>query len=495
MKLLQNISLLIKFSRFLLVGLSVVLLLVLAQSNFKEFTQKGPQPVLADQENFEQVGPANNGYDTGDTPMEETPAPAVPAAPVYNPPAPVAAPVPQCNPVFQYNECVSCNTSHPVYTNSCSGAYTTGSNQTDAACSSWCPQATPQPAPQPRPSCNVYTQPQTNCQGQQTCITNTTHNADCTTSTAQPVCNFVPGQCGYSLGQTPAQGSPAPACPTAGQSGTQQLCGGQWGYDVCQVVERFSDGSPARYSCYFSQNSNCQGAISCPAPAAPVTNQCRSISCSSAPANCFYQNQLTFTCNPNDTLTCGNLVCNQNPTNPTGNPICIITASPPSGASPLNVNFTGNGSGGSGSISSYFWDLDGNGSYGDAIGQSVSRVYTSSSNINLQVIDSNGRVGLCSTSINVTQLVPTPTPQSTAAPQVYQTFSNVGVGASAPAPVYYANVKQLPSTGLPLLAWAAAAFVPAGFKLRKLGKINKELADDPNYLWEEREYHRSIDSI
>lgn len=50
-----------------------------------------------------------------------------------------------------------------------------------------------------------------------------------------------------------------------------------------------------------------------------------------------------------------------------------------------------------------------------------------------------------------------------------------------------AEVKELPKTGLPALAWAVAFFIPAGFGLRKFGKSIKENLT-ANYLWEERQF-------
>ena len=404
-------------------------------------------------------------------------------------------------------------------------------------------------------------------------------NSDCSGSSPKSDSYGVSQACPNPQPQEPQPAQPvqtqAPQCPTAGQAGTRLLYGcfdsngnTQYGYDSCTPI--YSYGSIAGYNCTYSQNNNCQGTIYCTQQQA--NNQCRSISCSSAPADCYYQNRLTYTCNPYESLTCGTLVCNQT----AGNPTCSISPSPQSGNSPLNVSFTGNGYGGSGSINSYSWDLDGNGSYGDASGQSASRVYTSSANINLAVTDSAGRIGYCSSSINIT--TPPPASQGSPvctlslstgstnvgsnmtfnanfnsngtgrsagkyvfsfgdgntqdaggsssvtgayasagfyypsvlitdntgaqtscsssvnivsqgnAPQVYQTFANVGVGTSAPVPVYYANVKQLPRTGLPLLAWAAAAFIPVGFRLRKLGSLKKELEGDPNFIWEDRHF-------
>lgn len=51
------------------------------------------------------------------------------------------------------------------------------------------------------------------------------------------------------------------------------------------------------------------------------------------------------------------------------------------------------------------------------------------------------------------------------------------------------EAKELPKTGLPLLAWAAAAFIPVGFTLKRFKKIN--IVESANYIWEEREYQRS----
>ncbi len=50
------------------------------------------------------------------------------------------------------------------------------------------------------------------------------------------------------------------------------------------------------------------------------------------------------------------------------------------------------------------------------------------------------------------------------------------------------DAKELPKTGLPELAWSALAFVPAGFGLRKFRGVKKTLTDDPNYIWENRQF-------
>lgn len=51
------------------------------------------------------------------------------------------------------------------------------------------------------------------------------------------------------------------------------------------------------------------------------------------------------------------------------------------------------------------------------------------------------------------------------------------------------EVKELPKTGLPLLAWAAGAFIPAGLGLKRFGRgMAFDMEDNANYLWEERQY-------
>lgn len=63
--------------------------------------------------------------------------------------------------------------------------------------------------------------------------------------------------------------------------------------------------------------------------------------------------------------------------------------------------------------------------------------------------------------------------------------------AAKPAVAGVSSAKTLPKTGLPVLAWAAAAFLPAGFRLRKFRslKVNDQ-TETPQYLWEKREYRR-----
>lgn len=68
------------------------------------------------------------------------------------------------------------------------------------------------------------------------------------------------------------------------------------------------------------------------------------------------------------------------------------------------------------------------------------------------------------------------------APQVVRV---AGVSAAGP-------VQELPKTGLPLLAWALGAFLPAGLGVKGYGKNPKGNRHDPNYLWESRRFKSSV---
>lgn len=86
-----------------------------------------------------------------------------------------------------------------------------------------------------------------------------------------------------------------------------------------------------------------------------------------------------------------------------------------------------------------------------------------------------------STPTPAVQSTPTPSPASTPTPTPTIT------------PVPQGGTGQLPKTGLPPIAWAAAAFIPIGLKLRQFSKSRGNLEDTPHYNWEERQ-HKSIDN-
>lgn len=75
---------------------------------------------------------------------------------------------------------------------------------------------------------------------------------------------------------------------------------------------------------------------------------------------------------------------------------------------------------------------------------------------------------------------------------IYATNGNVGVGTSAGQRVVmvqnYSGVKELPKTGLPALAWASLAFLPAGMRLKRFAKVKEDFSNNPNFLWEQRKF-------
>lgn len=57
--------------------------------------------------------------------------------------------------------------------------------------------------------------------------------------------------------------------------------------------------------------------------------------------------------------------------------------------------------------------------------------------------------------------------------------------------VTVAGVKELPKTGLPLLAWVGAMFIPAGMKFKKAGLNKQATNESAKYIWEKREFNKN----
>jgi glucose/arabinose dehydrogenase len=91
-------------------------------------------------------------------------------------------------------------------------------------------------------------------------------------------------------------------------------------------------------------------------------------------------------------------------------PTAVINASPTSGTPPLTVGFTSTGSSDpEGSPLSYSWDLNGDGTFGDATGPTASYTYTASGVYHpaLRVSDNQGASDTDSTTITVGNTAPT----------------------------------------------------------------------------------------
>ena len=93
-------------------------------------------------------------------------------------------------------------------------------------------------------------------------------------------------------------------------------------------------------------------------------------------------------------------------------PTGVIQASPTSGNPPLTVNFdaTGSTDPDPGDTLTYSWDLDGDGSYGDAVLATATRTYTTAGTftVGLKVTDSRGATDTRTVQINVGGSAPTP---------------------------------------------------------------------------------------
>ena len=566
-----------KFSRYLLVGLSAVLLLIMAQSSYFEgFTQKGPKSVLAEGENCDV-----NGYGCPEPGPVGDEVPTPPEAPAPQAPSASTAPVPQCNPVFKYNECIACNTSRPVYTNSCSGAFSTGPNQDDAQCASWCQQQ-PAPPTQGGSSCTPNDQIDTkqDCSGDQWCTFNKWRGSDCSTGFGGPYnCQNIAGQCGYNPAPaqvcTPNQFD-ANSCSRCSADGTWKGNSGsdfgpnngstQW----CSCAQRYNQSAYNQY-CQVPAPTNYPTAPSCPTdrkqcldgtsvsrnpgdgcnfyacPSAPVCNSTTTRENAYCSAQRYCADDVTRDCNNNVTARNQNCQyisgqCGYNPGNS-----CTpsnTTVSRCVGQSLCSVDLTTNSN--CSHTESGTYNCQNSASCGYNPPQACTPSNTSENRcVGQQSCTFNNiRSSDCSTSTTGpfscqsiigqcgynpgTVCTPSTTQQASCVGQqmcqfnitrnsdctmttsgatncqnsascgyrtttvVQQTFGNVGVGTSVSAPTYYyAGVKQLPNTGLPAIAWAAAAFIPAGFRLRKLGSVKKDLENNPNYLWENRQYHRS----
>ena len=92
-------------------------------------------------------------------------------------------------------------------------------------------------------------------------------------------------------------------------------------------------------------------------------------------------------------------------------PTAVIQATPLSGSPPLNVTFDGRASSdpNTGDTLSYSWDLDGDGTFGDALTAQTSFTYTQAKvyTVRLRVTDNHGAANSASVSINVGNSAPT----------------------------------------------------------------------------------------
>ncbi len=313
--------------------------------------------------------------------------------------------VPSCSLTPTLNECTGCNKANTVSID-CNGNRIKTGETTDSACSGpqWgcpapvltCGGSNPDRT-NPEPNCNKLGAPQGLC-----CTICGNGNCDRFNGENESNCS---SDCAPR--QAPVT---EPDCSSCGNN-NQPACTG-----VCHDrIGNCRDG-------FIKQSDGI-----CRVPQQPPASTCRSISCSSAPANCAFSGQVTSSCDPNVSLTCGTLTCTQVP--PAGGTTNNNTNG---GATNNNNNCTGSNS------------CSGGGA-------------------------------------TVTVTNPTPQVVLAAAPALV-TVQNVGVGTSV------VSAPVLPKTGLPILAWSALAFIPAGFKMKGISRVKKALGDHPSFIWENRQF-------
>lgn len=420
-----------KIFKYLLLGFSLVFLLIFSNEIILgDFTQRGPDIVLADDDNCEANDNCSNPG-TADAPVSPTIPPVAPPAP-----APVPA---SCTANFQYNQCVACNESEPVYTDSCSGAFSTGPRQADAACASWCPAPGPQCTP------NEVVGQGTRCVGPQMCTYNIHQREDCSRYDGgnygcqnDARCGFAPPpppppicQSDGSCNATPACGQTANGVDNCGRSCTRTgpACAAQ----VC--VPNGSCNAPFPACGQLTQGVDNCGNFCQRSGQACVPGACIATSCNAPFPACGQTSTGVDNCN-NSCFRRG--------------PVCPVTPPPavPPPAAPITITNT------------------------HPQTQTVNAAPISITNSN-----------------PTTVTVSVPQGQAAGATREVvrevQTSGNVGVAAST---TQIAAVKQLPSTGLPALAWAALAFIPAGFRIRRFSKVKEETSAKPHYLWEDRQF-------
>lgn len=438
-----------KFAKFLLLGLSVMVIVVLAQQTMiGDFSRRGPDVALAlDEGGFEEPG-----FGGGTEPIEE-PVPEAPAASVQP-----AAPAPSCSDDLRYCDSNVGKTIHKT------GGYWDGSQcvyafvQEEACGQQSAPSAPAAPPAQGAPAAPVNNA----CYIGKACTCSGSSAGSCNQCDGG-WCNG--GQCSSCSASAPVQQPNAPSCPAdikmcPNGSAVSRNPGAGCNFYACPNVVV----APTVTTCspYSNLVTECVGQQRC------SFNNIKNADCSTSrngPYNCSYIQGY----------------CGYNPGNTSNSCTGRTTQESECVGIQLCTRDVTRRSDCSTSRGGYY-----------NCRNSAQCGYTSPVTPTAPPAQGAPAAPIVITNTNNPVNTNTVTVNNPAREVVreIQTFRNVGVGTSAPRPVYYAGVKQLPNTGLPLLAWAAAAFIPAGFGMRRFKKVNKKLAEDPNYLWENRQYHR-----
>lgn len=250
---------------------------------------------------------------------------------------------------------------------------------------------------------------------------------------------------------------------------TNNVCG-QAAYDNCSLQY---DGNRAFYDCRASANPNCQGRIYCgfldrsaagnPAPvnAALTCDAVNKITTCNQTTydNCslgFDGNRAFYDCHANQNPNCqGRIFCADLDRNT--QPAVTPTPAPQGGA---NANATVSCPAGSAPQQ-------------NSQGTTVCVANANANNNNNSNTSSSSSTAIAqggSANVSISQ----PAGATPAAPRMVTAGSQ--------------EVKQLPKTGLPAIAWAAGAFIPLGFRIKKYGASLIKGQDQALSLWEERKF-------
>ena len=437
-----------KFSHYLLIGLSAMILLAGGQQMaLSDNFQRGPNGVLAEGDNINCDDPYQYGCPEPDgkigpgvpSPEQPAPAPEQPApAPEQPAPQQPAYVCPKIDVVRTEQDCVGnqwCTFNiwqGPKADGSCQygrgGAY--GCQLVAGKCG-YNPTTTPSCVPNgscsaPAPAC-----------GQ--------------TSTGVDNCGNSCSRSGGACSVTPTSTVELPACPTPGQAGTvqQTQCGSQWSYNDFRILDTWSNGAPRSIYSEYSQNRHCQGTIYCAQPPiaqpAPI---CRNIT---TPDRVCIGVQ---SCTVNTTRSCdGRIISRSSPTNCQNALECGFRQPVPLPPAPRPP------------------------------AQGVPAVVITQPHTQTQTVTTgpvNVTTGAVTQTVNV--------PAQSAPRETVREVRVVTAQADASGQVQGVQYKELPKTGLPLLAWTALAFIPAGFRLRRLGSLKKDAENTPDYLFEDRQF-------
>ena len=129
-------------------------------------------------------------------------------------------------------------------------------------------------------------------------------------------------------------------------------------------------------------------------------------------------------------------------------PIAAIAATPPSGATPLAVDFDGSGSSDAdpGDTLTYSWDLDGDGVFGDAVLPTATWTYSvdGTYSVGLRVTDSHGATANATTVINAGGALPVPVIDTPSASLLWKVGDQVAFSGHGTD----GNGQPIPASGL-----------------------------------------------